>query len=178
MDTSAALPMELRAALDLMCELLAGEGGVLRTSLYGNPTLVSALATYGLIETQRDHSTMLGAAVNEINLTIARDEPRRVVVLGAGRLQRTLRPFRSGVMLIPRLPGNHWWAHRGYQLVRTIKVQGIGSIFWSGIDRLLRRFNRPQVADRCRIAMLRTLVAARSRLIPATLLIQEYRRVT
>lgn len=178
MGAGAALPMELRVALDLIFEGVAGERGVLRTSLHGAPALVSALATYGLVEPRREHATMLGAPTNEINLTIARDQPRRVAVLGAGRLQRALRPFRHDVTLFPRLPGNGWWEQRGYQLIRTVKVQGLGSIFWSGSDRLLRRFNRPQGADRCRIAMLRTLVAARWRFIPATLCIQEFRRVT
>lgn len=176
LETGSALPMEMRASLDLLFELIASERGVLRTSAIGKPLLISALAIYGTIEPDRNHATFVGASMNEISLNIGRDQPQRITVLGSGGLQRVIGPLRRGVDLIPRLPDSGWWEHRGYQLVRSIKIQGAGSLFWSSCDRLLRRFDRPHLADRCRVAMLRTLIAARWRTAPATLLIQEYRR--
>ncbi|HEX7103698.1 MAG TPA: hypothetical protein VF201_13720 [Nitrolancea sp.] len=176
LDTGAALPIEMRASLDLLFELLAGERGVIRTSAIGKPSLISALAAYGTIEPSRDHSTFLGASVSEIGLNIGRNQPQQITVLGSGRLQHVIGPLRRSVDLIPRVPAGGWWKHRGYQLIRSIKVQGAGSLFWSSCDRLLRRVDRPQLADRCRIAMLRTLIAARWSTAPATLLIQEFRR--
>lgn len=176
LETSSALPMEMRASLDLLFELLASEQGVMRTSAIGDQSLISALAMYGTLELDRDHPTYLGASATEIGLNIGRDQPQRVTVLGSGRLQRVIGPLRRRADLIPRTPAIGWWERRGYQLIRSIKVQGLGSLVWSGCDLLLRRFDRPHLADRCRIAMLRTLIAARWRIAPATLLIQEYRR--
>jgi hypothetical protein len=177
LDARSALPMEMRASLDLLFELLAGEHGVVRTSAFGEPSLISALAAYGTIEPDRDHSTFLGATESEIGLNIERDQPPLVTLLGSGRLQHIIGPLRRSGDAIPRVPANGWWEERGYRLARTIKVQGIGSLVWSSCDRLLRRFDRPHLADRCRIAMLRTLIAARWRAMPGTLLIQDFRRV-
>jgi len=175
-DTTSALPMEIRASLDLLFELLAGERGVMSTSVIGQPSLVTALGRYGTIESDRDRPTFLGVLAREISITLARNQPPRIVVLGSGRLQRVVRPLRRSVAPVPRVPADGWWERQGYRLVRSIKIQGVGSLFWSSCDRLLRRFDRTALADRCRIAMLRTLVAARWSIAPSTLCIHEYRR--
>jgi hypothetical protein len=177
-DARAALPMELRASLDLLYELLAGDRGVMRTSIIGEPSLASALARYGTIKSDSERATILGVSAHQISETIARDQPERIIVLGSGRLAHLTRPLRRNRTLVPRVPGDRWWEDRGYQRMRSIKVQGTGSLFWSACDRVLRRLNQVHLADRCRVAMLRTLVAAHWRFVPSTLCIQQYRRAT
>jgi hypothetical protein len=178
LNAGSALPIELRASLDLLFELLAGSHGVMRTCTIGDPTLIAALASYGSIEPNQAHPTFLGASTGEIDATIMRLQPAQVTVFGSSAFQRLIQPLRRSVHAVMSLPEERWWEQRGYRQVKSIGIQGVGSLFWSTGDRILRMLNRPQFADRCRIAMLRTLVSAQRRLVPSTLLIRQYRRTT
>jgi hypothetical protein len=56
-------------------------------------------------------------------------------------------------------------------------IRGLGSIGWAAGERILERLNRSDLADRCRVAMLRTLATSRVPGSPAMIEIHEYRRV-
>jgi hypothetical protein len=176
-----SLPIELRAAIDLAVLASGGYDGVIRGRAVGQTQLVAEMSRYApFIDAASTRILALGVAQDVLRDEIIRSTPEEVLTIVTGPLSGLVSPLRTncgrkGEALTADLT-RPLWRSLGYELRETIGVQGIGSLFWIGGDRFFRRAGRPDLADRCRIAMLRTLVAAQS-LSLATIHLRRYRRV-
>jgi hypothetical protein len=177
-----ALPMEMRAAIDLAVLFSGGQDGMIRGRAIGQLQLVTELGRYApLVDVASTQLLALGVAPEDLREEIVRSAPEEVVTIVLGPLAGLVTPLRTdregtSRALTSDLPRSEWRS-LGYQLRDTSGVQGVGSLFWIGGERLCRRAGRPDLADRCRIAMLRTLLTVRP-LSLSTIRLRRYRRVS
>lgn len=166
-------PLALRAALDLAAIELGATSGALRARLVGLPDLVAELAAYA--PSGGDGVTLLavGATPAEVRDALALGTPARVLVIADGPLAR---PGRGGVAPLLDLDDGAW-RELGYRRAATWGLQGVGSLTWAVAERLARRAGRPDLADRCKVGMLRALVTAGPARGLATVRVRLYRRV-
>jgi hypothetical protein len=174
------LPLELRAAIDLIAAQCGGSSGMIRSRIVGVARLVAELKRYAPADETAASLIALGVTPAELRTTVVTTAPDQVLALVAGPLDRLLDPLRTAgavrIPLPPDLPSRAWRA-LGYERVTTEGIQGIGSLIWVAGERGLRRAGRPDLADRCRIAGLRTLIAAQPSSL-ATVRLRRYRRTT
>jgi hypothetical protein len=158
------LPLELRAALDLIAGASVGAGGAIDGRVVGSPELTDTFGRYASISPSKNLLICLLPDHDLIQSAVTEHQSLRVWTLTTGPLHRILRPLRSQPMerfaLVDDLSASQW-AELGYERETTIGVQGFGSIAWAMGERICRRIGRPDLADRCRIGMLRSLIAAR-----------------
>jgi hypothetical protein len=158
------LPLELRCALDIIATEVGAFSGVINGDLVGAPVLIEELSRYAPVSTSPDLLIMLMESSDWAEKAQAEARPCDVWTVTAGPLHRLLRPLRSqssgGVPIVEGMTARQW-AAQGYHGLTVFGVQGPGSIVWAVCERLCRRFGRPDIADRCRIGMLRTLISAR-----------------
>ena len=172
----ADLPISLRTALDLTITHGGGQSGTLRARIIGRAGLIAALAAYATIVEDDGALIALDAPPEQLRAVVGATSPSRVLTITAGALARPLRPLvAAGAATMPDLDGETWRA-LGYQPVGKRGVQGAGALAWAVAERVLRRVARPDLADRCRIAMLRTLVTTRLAANLATVVVSVYRR--
>ncbi|CCF83168.1 glycosyltransferase family 4 protein [Nitrolancea hollandica] len=174
---TAWLPVDLRAALELIAVRGGGLHGSIRARVIGEPRLVTELGGYAPVTDDPNQLIALGTAARDLRAVISAARPERVLTLVEGPLGGLLRPARASSATLPVDLSNETWQGLGYVKVMSRGVQGLGSIGWAAGERLLKRLNRPDLADRCRAAMLRTLATSRIPGSPATIKIHEYRRV-
>jgi hypothetical protein len=173
--------MEVRAAIDLLVVLSDGQEGEIRGHAIGQPHLLVEMSKYApLVDSDTTRILALGVAPDDLRAAVVQSAPEEVVTIVSGLLATLVRPLRTipartSATLAPDLPRSEWHS-LGYALRDTSGVQGIGSLFWVGCERLAHRAGRPDLADRCRIAMLRTLVL-RYPFAVATIRLRRYRRV-
>lgn len=155
------LPIELRAALDLVVLRVGGGDGAPRGTASGAPALVAELHRYGWVDaTAPSPRVALGATPAETRTLLDAERPQRVIALQAGPIASLLAPLRRrGGDVAPGLARSAWRAI-GYAPAWEVGVFGPASLAWAAAERLLRRAGRPDLADRCRLGMLRTLVTA------------------
>jgi hypothetical protein len=155
------LPISLRAAIDLISIGFRSPDGRVHGRVIGHPRLVEELR-HSVPMSEGDRCLFaLGAESVGVSTAIERTTPSRVVTLDDGRLGRIVRRARSDATPpMPEIPAREWRA-LGYATVSTFGVQGLGSLAWAAAERVLRRVKRPDLADRCRVGMLRTLRTAR-----------------
>jgi hypothetical protein len=145
--------------------------------LFGDDRLIAEFRRYALEDGSSEQIVFLGVDVRLIASILAETPAEEVVTLVAGPLQQPLRSFRTGQALsLPDDLGRSAWRSLGYELIGMTGVQGLGSIVSALAERAFRRVGRPDVADRCRIAMLRALVAAWP-LSLGTAQVRRYRRM-
>ena len=158
------LPLELRAALDLIARASVGASGVIDGHVVGFPELTEAFGRYASISPSKKLLICLIPDPDQLRSAVTDRQAPRVWTLTTGPLHRILRPMRSQpavrIGLVDELSASQW-AELGYERKTTIGVQGFGSIAWAMGERICRCLGRPDLADRCRIGMLRSLVAAR-----------------
>lgn len=171
------MPLDVRTALGLLAQMAGAETGRIEARVIGSPVLVDALAGYGAVTGAPWTIVALGADPDEVRGEIVRSSPSRVLTLVAGTLAAPLAPLRVAPIYLPADLPEATWRALGYRRVASIGVQGAGSLVWSIGERLMRAVNRPDLADRCRIAALSTLTACR--LVPnlSTAIIRDYRRL-
>ena len=170
------LPMEIRVGLDIVFQRVSSDCGAMRSRFIGDANLIEAISRYGNVSDDASHVTALGADAAEFRATLAELSPSTVVTLSAMRNGERIRRLRRDPFIIPNnLEGSEW---NGFGLQRTelIGIQGLGSLTFAAGHLLFTRANRPDVADRCRIGMLRTLVTTRPGVRLATIAVSEYRR--
>ncbi len=172
-----ALPVDLRAALELIAVRGGGLHGSIRARVIGKQRLVAELGGYAPVMNDPNQLIALGAGARDLRAVISVARPERVLTLVEGPLGGLVRPARVSSAALPVDLPNETWQGLGYVKVMSRGVQGLGSIGWAAGERLLKRLNRPDLADRCRAAMLRTLPTSRVPGSPATIEIHEYRRV-
>jgi glycosyltransferase involved in cell wall biosynthesis len=173
------LPIELRAAVDLVARASGATTGLIRGRLLGSCKLIDELQRYAPVDARASPMIALSAAAEQISGELIATQPAEVVTLVRGPLYRILRPLRAensgSVTLAHDLP-RATWRELGYERAATIGVQGIGAIGWAFAERIGRGLGRPDLADRSRIGMLRTLIAARPCVL-AAVQVRRYRAV-
>jgi hypothetical protein len=172
------LPLEIRAALDLVALMCVATEGSIRGSMVGGERLVDELGRYADIVPGRDWLVCLGAQANEIVPVVSTLQPDAVVTIVPGPLAglRRLVPGTASITstLARDLPIKAW-QELGFKRESTLGIQGPGSVCWAVAERLAHFGNRPELADRGRIGMLITLVAARP-LVLSAIRVHQYRR--
>ena len=151
----------MRAALDTVFLMLGGSSGQIRGDVLGPAVLTKGLAQYANIEPSDTALIVLGAPRHEVEDTLSVMSYQQVVTLTTGCLARFVGPFRSENVELPAdLPTSHW-EKLGYVRQRCVGLQGVGSFSWAVAHKFTSYADRPDLGDRCRIAMIRSLVAAR-----------------
>ena len=170
------LPLELQVALDC----IVGESGVSEGSVdayaMGSPELICRLEQYAPVCKESDTLVTLFATPGAVMSEVQATRPQRVISLGAGPLLMMLRPLRATHYRGPEVPAKSAMNAMGYDLALVRGIQGPAPVFWAMCERVTGRFGRPDLADRCRIGMLRTQISGSLLATPATLRIATYRR--
>jgi glycosyltransferase involved in cell wall biosynthesis len=175
------LPLEVRAALDLAAVRSGGLDGAIRGRVIGQPGLAAELARYApVIDEPPSRVISLGFDSAELRNVVATTAPHDVVSVVTGPLGRIFQPLRSRTGVQATIAAADLsrteWRELGYERVGEDSVQGLGSLAWAVGERAARRINRSELADRCRIAMLRCLIAV-GPLALTTVRVRQYRRV-
>ncbi|HET7055486.1 MAG TPA: hypothetical protein VFI12_03435 [Thermomicrobiales bacterium] len=157
------LPFELRGALDYVAFRTGGVRGETGGRVVGDPILVNELGRYAPIAPAPETVIVLLGQSEEIAEAVAQLSVTDAWIVTAGPLDRLMRPLRTRttgeIRPSAAVPAEQWRA-LGFERIDSTGIQGIGSIAWAVAERICRRFDRPDLADRCRIAMLRTLKTA------------------
>jgi hypothetical protein len=171
------MPLPLRAALDLLVLRSSNRNGPPRGRAAGDDRLVAALRDYGWVDDAGGPLIALGAPAEEIERQVVATAPPLAIVLADGRLAGLARPLladRNGAMPPPvRLSA---WDKLGYEPAWVAGLFGPGAVGWALADRVLRKLGRPDLADRCRLGMLRSLVASRAGRALSLATLVAYRR--
>jgi hypothetical protein len=99
----------------------------------------------------------LGATSDVLRAAVAKSTPQCVVTLQAGPFAKLLRPLRASVVDLPEGLSPAVWRDLGYQRRWSAGFFGFGTLTWALAELTLRRAGRPDLADRCRLGMLRSL---------------------
>ena len=178
-NDQGGLPIELMAALDMIARNAGANTGLIHGRIIGQSALVAELLRYAPVDASHTLLISIGAQGSEIETAVKERRVESVLTLVCGPLLSLLRPlvsksaFRSSIRT-DLSPGE--WSRLGYRHVGTTGIQGIGSLAMAMAERMFRSVNRPDLADRCRIGMLRTLVALKP-LSLSTVQIRRYERV-
>lgn len=171
------LGIEVRAALDLIA-IWTHAWDLQAARLVGRSDLIEAFRRYLLLP-EDSHAPLviaLGASPSALREIVTTAAPTHVTVLAATPTARLVRRLRTApISLDGDLPASIWRA-LGYRLEACQGIQGIGSLVWAGGQILAQRLGRVALADRCRIAMLRTQLAGGAMGRLSTLSIRAYRR--
>jgi hypothetical protein len=163
LSTIDPLPFEQRAALDVVARFAGADVGLVRGTILGDPRLARELRRYGH-EASTNRIICLMADSDEVKLIPTHTPAREVITVTLGPFEGAVRPFRvnspaRSAQLTPRKSAR--LQLEGFQVSEKRAIQGPGSAAWAIAARIARRIGRPDLADRCRIAMFRTLVASR-----------------
>lgn len=171
------VPMELRAAISMILQRCWSDQHVFEVLLAGLPELVAVVRTSVPVTDGGNTLIALGSTGDALQQAVSRHQPTRVLVLGRGMLSVPLRPLRADTVPLSPLLTRHAWLSLGYQRVWRCATQGIVSLAWVVAERSLQRLGRPDLADRCRIAMLTTLPVQPIMRGIGTVVVEEYRRI-
>jgi hypothetical protein len=178
-SAQALLSPEVRAAFGVVTEaaIAADPARVIRGHVIGQPELVAQLARYCELRPDRESVLVtLSAEPAEVRAALSATTPEHVITLVAGNAADVLRRFRATPILLSADLPQREWAARGYRCVESHGVQGGASTVWAVAQRLADRLHRTDLADRCRIAMMQTLVTSALLSGFASASIREYRR--
>lgn len=170
--TSPDLPMELRSAVDIAVDQTMTGEGVLPAHVMGSDRLVAEFSLYGASHSGTDWLVLLGADESLVRSAIAEHRPPHVVSVVLGPL---------GKLPIGRTDGlredmsREAWREMGYSVARSVGIKGPGWYGWAAAERICRLAKRPDLADRCRIGTLRTLVSLGNRPM-STVVVRRYQR--
>ena len=173
-----SLPIELRAGLDLIVLRSADRGGRSTGDAVGLPHLVEEWRRYGSSGNGAWFLIALGATPDALRAVVVESAPQSVVTLQAGPFARWLRPIRASAVDLPEGLAATTWRGLGYQPSWTAGLFGVGAVAWAIAERVLRRAGRPDLADRCRLGMLRSLKTSSFGRLVALSYVRAYHRVT
>ena len=173
-----SLPIELRAGLDLIVLRSADRGGRPTGDAVGLPRLVEEWRRYGwsgngaglLIALGRDPRCAPGGC-RRVGAAMGSHAPGRTVCRVC-----CVRFGRASVDLPEGLTPTAWRG-LGYQRSWSVGLFGVGAVAWAIAERVLRRVGRPDLADRCRLGMLRSLKTSSIGRLVAVSHVRAYKRV-
>ena len=174
---SESLPIELRAGLDLIVLRSADSGGRPTGDAVGLPRLVEEWRRYGWSKNDAGLLIALGATPDALRAVVVESAPQRVVTLQAGPFARLLRPIRATSADLPEGLTLTAWRGLSYQRSWSVGLFGVGAVAWAIAERVLRRVGRPDLADRCRLGMLRSLRTSSIGRLVAVSHVRAYNRV-
>jgi hypothetical protein len=151
------LPIELRAGLDFIVLRTEDPEGRPTGNAIGLPRLVEEWRRYGLSENGPQSLIALGATPDALRAAVVELAPQWVVTLQAGPFAKLLRPLRASVVDVPEGLSPAVWREHGYHLNWSAGFFGFGTVAWALAELTFRRAGRPDLADRCRLGMLRSL---------------------
>lgn len=172
-----SLPIELRAGLDLIVLRSADRGGRPTGDAVGLPRLVEEWRRYGSSGNGSWFLIALGATPDALRAVVVESAPQWVLTLQAGPFSRLLRPIRAASIEFPEGLTLTAWRGLGYQRSWSVGLFGAGAVAWAIAERVLRRFGRPDLADRCRLGMLRSLKTSSIGRLTAVSHVRAYKRV-
>jgi hypothetical protein len=172
-----SLPIELRAGLDLIVLRSADRGGRPTGDAVGLPRLVEEWRRYGSSGNGAWFLIALGATPDALRTVVVESAPQWVLTLQAGPFSRLLRPIRAASVELPEGLTLTAWRGLGYQRSWSVGFFGVGAVAWAIAERVLRRVGRPDLADRCRLGMLRSLKTSSIGRLVAVSHVRAYNRV-
>ena len=119
----------------------------------------------------------LGATPDALRAVVVESVPQGVVTLQAGPIARLLRPIRTSAVDLPEGLPLTAWRGLGYQPSWSVGLFGVGAVAWTIAERVLRQVGRPDLADRCRLGMLRSLKTSSIGRLAAVSHVRAYNRV-
>ena len=157
------LPLEVRIGLDVIARTMLVDDGVLRATVIGDPALIESLSNYTTLYPSSDRLITLWAPKKVIADSVAANRPAEILEVTSGPLDSILAPLRSGAptFIEGTASGSPDWHALGYDAATLCGIQGLAAVLWATAERVVRRLGRPDLADRCRVAMLRTIVSSR-----------------
>ena len=172
------VPLSIRVALDLVVAGIARDAdrpdGPAPARTIGVPWLIAEFERYGTAAVT-DALIALGASPEEARAAIVAHRPARVWTVAAGPLGALLRPLRAApVPLLPDLSPAAW-RELGYVAATADGVEGPGAVLWAIAERAWTAGRRPDLADRCRIGLIRSMVATGGHRSLATVAVRAYR---
>lgn len=168
--------LDLQSALEFVVLRQRSGPFHIEASVVGPRWLVDALGHYAQIVDSPDHLIALGLEQQELLDLLQERNPKSVVIVSAGPLARVLRPLRAHAVSIPSALPARQWQSLGYKRLQSRGFQGPGSIIWALGEWLARRLSRPELADRCRIAMQQTAPSSRAGFALSSIRMDEYGR--
>jgi hypothetical protein len=172
-----SLPIELRAGLDLIVLRSADRAGRPTGDAVGLPRLVEEWRRYEWSGNGAGLLIALGATPEALRAVVVESSPQRVVTLQAGPFARLLRPIRTSVVDLPEGLLPTAWHKLGYQRSWSVGLFGVGAVACAIAEQVLRRVGRPDLADRCRLGMLRSLKTSSIGRLVAVSHVRAYNRV-
>jgi hypothetical protein len=172
-----SLPIELRAGLDLIVLRSADRAGRPTGDAVGLPRLVEEWRRYEWSGNGAGLLIALGATPEALRAVVVESSPQRVVTLQAGPFARLLRPIRTSVVDLPEGLLPTAWHKLGYQRSWSVGLFGVGAVACAIAEQVLRRVGRPDLADRCRLGMLRSLKTSSIGRLVAVSHVRAYKRV-
>lgn len=171
------MPLELRVGLDLLVRRCGGLVGSPRGIAVGPDWVLDALVGYGWQEDPAGPFVAVGVGTAALSVvaTATGTAPDRLLTLEEAPVGRLLGPLRTGSVRLT-LASLSGLSELGYGPVRVAGIYGPAAIGWAVAERVLRGVGRPDLADRCRIGMLRSLLASPVGRRLALVRAVEYRR--
>ncbi len=156
---SPTLPVELQAALDLVVQHAAANQPGAGPAV-GDPALLAVLQAYGWTN-NRSPAPLIALLPHPDALRVALAQaPDHVLIVMPGPIALVLSPFRRAATRFPAGLSDKEWRSRGYKRTWRAGIQGPGCLWWLAAGRLADAVGRPDLADRCRVGMLRSLVTS------------------
>jgi len=171
------LPIELRAGLDVIALQNADAIGRPIGRALGLPRLIEEWRRYGSTGNDREPLVALGFPADALREIVIHSAPQRIVTLQERPCARLLRPIRVSAIDLPLGLSPRAWRRLGYQRSSSVGLFGAGAMAWAIAERALRLLGRPDLADRCRLGMLRSLKTSSIGRFVAVISVRTYRRV-
>jgi hypothetical protein len=171
------LPIELRVGLDLIVLRSTDPGGRPTGRAFGLPCLIAEWRRYGCGGNEREPLIALGVPPDALRAVVVEAKPQWVLTLEARPFARLLRPIRATSIELPEGLAAAAWGSLGYRPTWSVGLFGAGAVAWAITERALRRVGRPDLADRCRLGMLRSLKTSSIGRLVAVSQVRAYRRV-
>jgi hypothetical protein len=155
------VPIDVRAAIDLVAARCTDGGGEIAGMMLGAEHLQVELGLYARRNDADFRIIALDSDPETLAQSLATHDADEVWCVAAGPAHRLMRPLRRSRQAdVTHAAGELSDTLRNHGFARSTRVgiQGPGYIFWAVAERVLLRLQRPDLADRCRIAMLRSLI--------------------
>jgi hypothetical protein len=160
-EVDSNLPIEVRAAIDLVAARCTDAGGEIAGTILGAKHLQVELDRYARHIDADFRIIALDCDPDRLARSLATHNAHEVWCVTAGPIHRLIRPMRQTRRdYMTNAVGELSDEMREHGFARSARfgIEGPGYIFWAVAERVLRRLQRPDLADRCRVAMLRSLI--------------------
>jgi hypothetical protein len=170
-----AVPHDVRAALEHIVSRSLTSPFAIDASVTGDPALAAMLGRYAVVRDSPARLIALNATGGQLREAVTEHLPETVTVLARGGLAGPLAQFRRNRFDLNRDLLVREWRGLGYARLQSAGFHGGGAAALALLERAARRLNRPDLADRCRVVMLRVMSASGAPTF-STVVVHDYRR--